>query len=115
MISGSGYIEMRSRTQRRSERWLSSAALMAGLVLSVGIPAWITQSVSNDRSSHWQRAVYRFDTGLLFSCEAFVRELARPPSPDDGTMADRWERIPPKPPRVRVSPDCLVQAGLMVL
>lgn len=89
---------------------------MVGLVLSVGIPVWITQSRSNDQSSHWQRAVYRFDTGLLFSCEAFVRELAQLPSQDDGTStADRWERIPPNPPGVRVSPDCLVQAGLMVL
>ena len=89
---------------------------MAGLALSAGLPVWITHSESNGQSSPWQKAVYRFDTGVLFYCESFAREIARLPSPRNGTSkTDQWERIPPNPPVARVSPDCLVQAGLMVL
>lgn len=107
---------MRTRTKRRGGRLLPGAALMAGLVLSAGLPVWITHSESNDQSSPWQKAVYRFDTGVLFSCESFAREIAQPPSLRNGTSkTDQWKRIPPNPPTARVSPDCLVQAGLMVL
>ncbi len=73
-------------------------------------------SGAENKASHWQKAVYRFDSGVLFSCEAFAHEFAQLPSPDVGTPAeDQWERIPPNPPPANVSPDCLVQAGLMVL
>ena len=89
---------------------------MAGFVLSAGLPIWINHSGPGEPSGPWQKAVYRFDTGVLFSCEAFAREIARLPSRAKVTpAADQWERIPPHPPAVRVSPDCLVQAGLMVL
>ena len=89
---------------------------MAGLALSAGLPVWITHSESNGQSSPWQKAVYRFDTGALISCEAFAREIAQRPSPSVGIPAeDQWERIPPNSPPVNVLPHCLLQAGLMAL
>lgn len=108
--------EMRTRTNQRRRPLLPGAALVAGFMLSAGLPAWMSYSGAENKASHWQKAVYRFDSGVLFSCEAFAREIAQPPSPGVGAPAEnQWERIPPNPLPVNVSPDCLVQAGLMVL
>jgi hypothetical protein len=101
---------------QRRRLLLPGAALVAGFVVSAGLPVWINHSGANDKASHWQKAVYRFDTGVLFSCETFAREIAQLPSPSVGTPAeDQWERIPPNPPLVNGLPDCLLQAGLMAL
>jgi hypothetical protein len=101
---------------QRRRLLLAGAALVVGFVMSVGLPVWINHNAANDKASHWQKAVYRFDTDVLFSCEAFAREIAQLPSPSVGApAADQWERIPSNPPLVNVLPDCLLQAGLMAL
>jgi hypothetical protein len=106
-------------TKRRRQLGLPVAALMTGLIISAAIPVWIShggQSSRQVKTSYWQMAVYRFDTGVISSCEAFAREIAqRSPLDVVAQQEDRWERIPPNPASVRASMDCLVQAGLMVV
>ena len=105
------------QTKRRRQLRLPAAALMmSSIILSAAIPAWIGHSGGKAKASYWQMAVYRFDTGVLFSCEAFAREIAGVPLSDFGTQQEgQWERIPPNRLPARASTDCLMQAGLMVV
>ena len=67
-----------------------------------------------------QQAVFRFDTRIVFSCEEFTREmLARPLVNMTKQIEAQWERMKTESrvsrSSVHAAPECLVQAGLMVL
>jgi hypothetical protein len=95
---------------------LAITALLSGF----GLPAGYVPVSGNQMKSALHQAVFRFDTRIVFSCEEFAREMAgralvnmtmRIEAPSERIKADS---------RVRrssgsASPQCLVQAGLMVL
>lgn len=105
------------RCIRRGRPWLFFVMMLAtGLLISAGMTTWVTHHRVSDQSNDWRVAVYRFDTGTLFSCEASARDMARPPFTDaDTPRTDQWVRLPLNQSRGRISPACLIQAGLLAL
>jgi hypothetical protein len=77
--------------------------------------------ISKAMKSALHQAVFRFDTRIVFSCEEFVREMVNPPSLVNMNLRAEglWERIKHDPrarrSAVHASPECLVQAGLLVV
>ncbi len=92
--------------------------LIIALLSGFGMPTERIPVVSKAMKSALQQAVFRFDTRIVFSCEEFVRETAGQSFVNINIEA-QWERIKTDShvsrSSVYASPECLVQAGLMVL
>jgi len=95
---------------------LAITALLSGF----GLPASRMPISSNQMKSAMHQAVFRFDTRIVFSCEEFAREMAgRALVNMTMHIEAQWERIKADSHVRRssgpASPQCLVQAGIMVL
>ena len=97
---------------------LPMTLLIAALLSGFGIPTERVPVRKNAMKSALHQAVFRFDTRIIFSCEEFVREAVGRPLVNVNIEA-QWERIKTDSQvnrsSVHASPECLVQAGLMVL
>lgn len=83
--------------------------------MSGGVPIWSSRFTGN-RASDWQVAVYRFDASTAFACERFAQEVAQALSSDMVTSPGvLWEQLPIDRQAMATNPNCLIQAGLMVL
>ena len=94
--------------------------VMAARWSGIGVPDGRFTVSSHHVTRALHQAVFRFDTRIIFSCEEFARDRVRRPwvsmtLPNE----DQWQRIKVDArvlrSSVRASPDCLVQAGLMVI
>ena len=95
---------------------LAIPALLSGF----GLPAGRMPVSSHQMKSALHQAVFRFDTRIVFSCEEFAREMAgRALVNMTMHFEAQWERIKADSRVYRssspASPECLVQAGIMVL
>jgi hypothetical protein len=92
--------------------------LIVALLSGFGMPTERMPVVSIAMKSALHQAVFRFDTRIVFSCEEFIRETVGHPLVNINIEA-QWERIKTDSQgnrsSVHASPECLVQAGLMVL
>ena len=110
------------RPQIKWRRWIMLPLTLAitALLSGFGMPDGRMPVGSNAMKNSLHQAVFRFDTRIVFSCEEFAREMAgRTPVNMAMHIGAQWERIKADS-RVRrssspASPECLVQAGLMVL
>ena len=97
---------------------LPLALVMTVILSGLDMPDWRTPVGSSEIKSRLQHAVLRFDTRIVFSCEEFVRETVGRPLVNIN-IEFQWERIKTDShvsrSSVYASPECLVQAGLMVL
>jgi hypothetical protein len=101
----------------RPQRGLLPTAVLVAVLLamSAGVPIW-SGHFSGKKASHWQAAVYRFDTSTVFACERFAQEVAQALPSDPLTSSGvLWERLPIDRQAMAATPNCLIQAGLMVL
>ena len=104
------------------QRWivLSLTLVITAFLSGFSMPASRTPVRSNGMTNSLHQAVFRFDTRIVFSCEEFAREMVRRPLVNmTAPIEDRWARIKADSHVLRSSvyapPECLVQAGLMVL
>ena len=127
-FSGLGLLRIRPtwgdemRIWIKCKRWM---VLPVTLVITVflsgfNMPLSRTSVRSNEMTSALHQAVFRFNTRIVFSCEEFSREMIRRPSVNMAMpIENQWERIKADSrilrSSVNASPECLVQAGLMVL
>jgi predicted component of type VI protein secretion system len=93
---------------------------MPALLSGFGLPAGRMPVSSHQMKSALHQAVFRFDTRIVFSCEEFAREMAgRALVNMTMHIEAQWERIKADSRVYRssslASPECLVQAGIMVL
>jgi len=103
---------------------LPLALVMTVILSGAGMPDWRMPIGNSEIKSRLQHAVLRFDTRIVFSCEEFVRDMVNPPSLVNMHLRAEglWERIK-NDARARrssahaspASPECLVQAGLLVV
>ena len=97
---------------------LPMTLLIIALLSGFGMPAERMPVISKAMKSALHQAVFRFDTRIVFSCEEFVRETVGRPLVNIN-IEFQWERIKTDShvsrSSVYASPECLVQAGLMVL
>ncbi len=100
---------------------LPLALVMTVILSGLDKPDWRMPVGSSEIKSRLQHAVLRFDTRIVFSCEEFVREMVNPPSLVNMNLRAEslWERIKhdsrARRSAVHASPECLVQAGLLVV
>ena len=99
---------------------LPMTLLIAALSSGFGMPTERVPVRKNAMKSALHQAVFRFDTRIVFSCEEFAREMAARPLVNMTMHIEaQWERIKTDShvsrSSVHASPECLVQAGLMVL
>jgi hypothetical protein len=111
---------MQPRNTWRTWTMLPMTLLIAALLSGFGIPTERVPVRNNAMKSALHQAVFRFDTRIVFSCEEFAREMAARPLVNMTMHIEaQWERIKTDShvsrSSVHASPECLVQAGLMVL
>ena len=111
---------MLTRLDRR--RWivLQLILMVTAFLSSFGTPPRLISASRNETRKPFRAAVYRFDTRTVFSCEEIAREVLRRPLVSMTMQSkDQWERIKADSQAFRSSdhtfPECLVQAGLIVL
>lgn len=94
--------------------------LITALFTGFCVPALQTSTGTNELKKPLRPAVFLFDTRIIFSCEEFARDMVHRPGTAKATPADDpWVRIKidsgSRRSSLLASPECLVQAGLMVL
>ncbi len=103
-------------------RWIVLSQALGVIVLLSGFVAPVCHrpASNHDMKKSLRTTVYIFDTRTVFSCEEFASEtLYRPLVNMEIHTKDQWERMKAYAkafhPKGHASPECLVQAGLMVL
>jgi hypothetical protein len=94
--------------------------LITALFTGFCVPTLQTSTGTNELKKTLRPAVFRFDTRIIFSCEQFAHDMVRRPMAATVTPnEDPWERIKldsrSRRSSLLTSPECLVQAGLMVI